>query len=753
MNEIEKVQPTDFNQQLVRFEADYTTPPPGISDTIIKPLLRHWRAAVMAFVAVIAIGAPAIWLMVRPLYESVGAIRVSPVAQNILFSDADSERGIPDYQSFMNTQAALMASYQVLNHAAADLKGRNLAIVGDDPFGFLRDSIAAGSLVIEAAERTELIKITMKSITPRQAETVVNSLIQAYMAFEGSNIAKGGDEKLTVLEDESRSFAEKLQQQRKIVRQMSEEFGTSALTGRQEMMLQQVTTLQTEITRVQTKKVDLESQIQVLEKTNEDIIPLEKVMAMRNDFLKSDPQLQTLSNNIAHLEQGLIVAVQTMTPQNPDLQRRRDLLDSMRKRLTQREAEIASNFEDMLKNEGARNRNYKLKEVKAELERVAAYEQRLLELLAKHNTETIELGRKQLAIQDQKEQLAITEEMYNTVRRRIQELEMEKKRPARISVAYNAASAPAKGIRRKLFAANVCGAGVFALLLALMLDRFDRRLHNPEDVTRRIGVRLLGTTIDSTKVERALLRDRIADDYQTIRANLGLFNDEKIPHKLVITSANPQEGKTTFAINLATSMAKAGTKVLLIDGDMRKPDIAKLLNISKNSNAVRRALLDYRNLGQLVCSIPSTGLDVLPCDGDDSCEPFEILSRRQTVYNFNEICSAYEHVIVDTPPLLAVPDALIWAKMADAVVLASFAEQTPEPDLQKATERLKQIDAKILGVVVNSVSIKASYNYGYGYGYRYGGQTDRHKTAKDKIAQRTILLPFDNKNKKGEKPF
>jgi succinoglycan biosynthesis transport protein ExoP len=752
MNEIEKVSQHPA-QELVHLGLPDrgSVHEESIMDTVIAPILRHWRMALAVFIIVAAAGVPAIWYFIEPMYESVGAIRVAPIQQNILFKNVEAEAVISNYRTFMNTQVDLMGSFQVLDRAADDLKGKNIAMAAPDPLTFLRDAQADKKLVIEPPENTELIKIIMKSKAPEQAEEVVNALIRAYMAVEATEFVRGGDEKLAVLEDKLRELSDKRQQQRQIVRQMSDEFGTATLTDRQQMMLQQVMTLQTEITKVQTRKMDLETQIQMLEKTAEGTIPLEKVMEMRNEFIKADPQLRTLSDNVAQLEQGMVVALQAMTPENPELQRRKDLLEAMKKRLKERQDEIERNFVDMLKDQSARNRDYKLKDARAELERTNAYEERLNSMLSKHNNETVELGRKQLAIKDQQEQFALTEEMYDTVRRRIQELEMERKRPAQVSIAYNAASMLAKDQRKKLAAANVLGAGMLGMLLAIMVDRLDRRVRNPEEVSKRIGVRLLGTTINSSKVDRALLRERITDDFQAIRANLGLFSDEKIPRKLVITSANAREGKTTFAINLATSMAKAGTRVLLIDGDMRKPEVGVLLKFNGSSNGVRKVLLGYSSLKESVWSVPATGLDVLCGNNRDFCDCFEILTRPQTARCFEAMCAEYENVIIDTPPILAVPDAMLWAKMADAVVLASLAGQTAEPDLHKAFERLKQINTKVLGVVVNSVSVKASYNYGYGYGYGYGQRHGHPKRKDDDAARRSILLSADETIKDDKK--
>jgi polysaccharide biosynthesis transport protein len=183
----------------------------------------------------------------------------------------------------------------------------------------------------------------------------------------------------------------------------------------------------------------------------------------------------------------------------------------------------------------------------------------------------------------------------------------------------------------------------------------------------------------------------------------------------------------------------------LIDGDMRKPDVGMLLKFDGKSRGVCKVLLGCCSFQEAVWSVPSTGLDVLVGDSDDSLNCFEVLAQPQAARCFAAICAKYDNVIIDTPPILAVPDGLLWAKMADVAVVASLAGQTAEPELQKALERLKQINVRVSGVVVNSVSVKSSYSYGYGYGYGKGYGRPKDKNGGDK--RRSILLSAEEPGK------
>ncbi|MFZ0033563.1 MAG: polysaccharide biosynthesis tyrosine autokinase [Sedimentisphaerales bacterium] len=732
MNMIEKHQSQHLSHDIAPLEVSAA---PGADPhlSLITPILRRWHIVLITFLVICAIGIPAVWLLIKPMQAATAAIRVAPIIPSILFSDKDSEGVIPMYTNFVNTQADLIMSDQVLQRVADDLVDKNLRFFKNaaNPVIKLREALINEDITVATGRNSELIKITMKSRDSIEAAQIVDAFVKAYMAIEVSREAQGGDQKLAVLEDEHKVLTDKLERIRQTIHQMAEEYGSTVLTDRQEIMLKRVADIQTELTTIQTRKITLETQQQL----GQQGISPDKLFKMRYEFINADPTVQVLSINITELDQGLIVAKQTLAPANPELQRKTDLLEALKARLEERRQEMGKTFDEMMSQELAKGREDQLANIKAELEQVTNYEKRLEDMLAKENTESIELGRKHLAIQDQQEQLEHTKELYDTVGRRIQELEMERKRPARISVAYNANVAPLPDKRLKYTAALIFASLAAGCFLAFLRDKADYSLYTPDDITKRIGIRIIGTTTSADYVDMPKLPQQVVDDYQTIRANLGLLNGGKIPNKLVITSAGIREGKTTFSINLATSLAKAGKKILLVDGDLRKPDIRRMLNLPEGSGGLQDVLLG-KSFEDVVHFISSGGFDILTADSRNASDGFELLSLPDVSKYLNLISAKYDHVIIDSPPVLACPDALLWAKIADGVILISFAGYTEEQGLKETLERLAQIKVRVLGTVLNNVRLGHSY-YRYGYNDYANGAVAKNNRRK---SGKTMLL-------------
>ncbi len=739
----------------------------GVNQNLIIGVLRRWYIVLLVFLVMCAIGVPAIWLSIKPLYTVAGRIWVHPVLPNILTGDSDQGE-ISNYYNFMNTQAQMITSARVVQRAADQLAERNLAFFNSEandpvsklkrrlkhtemkhePAAILKQAIARGTIQAAPRRNTELLEVTMNSINSEEARHIVNAFIDAYMAVEVIDRDDKMGKKLAMLENERRLLEEDMQRRYDTILQLAQEYGTTALSGRQDMMLQRVTQLLAELTKVEARRINLEAQVQLLKQTKEQTLSPQALLKMRNEYINADTLLQELTKNIVQLEQDLIAAKQELAPENPALKRKQGLLDAFQLRLEQRRKEIAGTFDEMVSEQASNISQERLLNAQAELEQTKAYEKRLNEVLSQEDEQTKELGRKHLNIQREQVQLDLNKEKYQRILQRIDEEKMKLRNPGRVEVASRAEIASVADKRMKYTMALMFGAMACGAMLALWRDKADLSLHTPNDIVKRIGCRIIGTTADLHDVKRETLPRQVVEDYQTIRANLDLLNGDGMPKKLVVTSPGMKEGKTTFAINLATSLAKSGKKVLLIDGDLRKPDIANLLNLPNGSRGLQD-LLFGKTLDRAVYSVPSTGLDVLSADFRNRTDAYELLATSQTTRLMDAVSQKYDHVIIDTPPVLAFPDALLWAKNADAVVLMSFAGKTTTPDLKETMEKLTQMNVRVLGTVLGKVRTGHSY-YRYGYNYYYSGNgQQRRRTRK---AHGKLLLPAQDSEKSSNDP-
>jgi len=749
MNELEKLNGSAVGQEIV----DWQIPPDsgeGSTSDLVGGIIRRWYIVLLVFIFMTAAGLPAIWLLIKPKYEVVGAVRVDPVLENIIDGGQDPG-GISDYVRFINTEAERITSSAVVQRVADELKDRDLAYFRSEPnslvskikeriFGpttatepalKLKRAIVENQKISVAAEsEQELIKVTMTHKDFEEAQQIVDEFIKAYMEIGVVNSTEEENQRLAVLENERDRLEEWIKDHRQKIKELGDEYGDLDLARRREMMMTYLESLRETLTRIESERMQLETEVQLLERTKEQPMAQEEMLRLRQTYINEDPAVTAYAEDIIEMEQELIIAEQTFSDTNPEVQRKRELLSKMKERLKKLKQEASDAFDEMAKREATAAGEKLLSDKRNELEQKRAYEQRLRESLSQQDTQTTETGRTQLNIDDYQAELTSAQERYDAVQKSIQDLLLQRKRPARISVYYYADITSIQDRRMKLsialiFGGLACGAG-----LAYLRDKADQCLRTPDDVAKRIGIRIIGTTTSLNTVKPALLPEQIVGDYQTIRANLKLLGGNKIPKKMVVTSPGMREGKTTFAVNLATSMAESGLKILLIDGDLRKPDVARLLNLPEGSRGLQDVLCGVK-FEQAVYSVAATGLDVLAADFTDATDAYEMLAQPATARIINVISRKYDHVIIDTPPVLGFPDALLWAKIGSAAILISYAGHTTMPDLREAKERLAQINVKVLGTVLSSV--QAGHGY-YRHGHSYYAQTrDSAKVSRRKL--------------------
>jgi capsular exopolysaccharide synthesis family protein len=212
-------------------------------------------------------------------------------------------------------------------------------------------------------------------------------------------------------------------------------------------------------------------------------------------------------------------------------------------------------------------------------------------------------------------------------------------------------------------------------------------------------------------------RSAVSEAYRSLRTSLLLSAAGSPPRFLLVTSSRPGEGKTTTVVNTATALAQAGKKVLLVDADLRKPRCHRLLGIT-NRAGLTTFLTGAGDLQDLIRATPVRNLYVLP-SGPIPPNPSELLGSARIKELMRMIPAAVDHVLVDSPPVLTVTDATLLAALMDGVVLVVRAGHLPREMLRRAERRLRDVNAKIVGVVLNSVDERSSDYYFYSY-HQYG---------------------------------
>jgi len=294
---------------------------------------------------------------------------------------------------------------------------------------------------------------------------------------------------------------------------------------------------------------------------------------------------------------------------------------------------------------------------------------------------------------------------------------------------------------------------VLAFGVALLADFADATITNWADLEQRTGYKVLGVVPliggrapDRSRMTAEELRERdlfiarnpnstIAEASRTLRTNLLFISKARKLKTLLISSANPIEGKSLLATHIATSMASSGSRVLLIEADMRRPRLAISFGLNADVG-LSTCLVSDDDVANHIQPTEVENLHVM-LSGQVPPNPTELLHTER----FNELLDRtrelYDTVVLDSPPLLPVADAMVLAQKLDGALVVVRAGRTSRHALRHALRRLETVEADILGLVLNSEA-KKNHGHGYGYGYGYGtygnygtyGLSDNAKNAK-----------------------
>jgi len=287
---------------------------------------------------------------------------------------------------------------------------------------------------------------------------------------------------------------------------------------------------------------------------------------------------------------------------------------------------------------------------------------------------------------------------------------------------------------------------VGGVALVFLMEALDTSIRTPDQIQALCGLPVLATIPTHPKLHagRSRLlsqgrpdglsialsvhtnpRSQMSEAFRALRTSLLLSLPGAPPKVLVVTSALPQEGKTTTSVNVALSLAQRGNRVLLVDADLRRPSIHRIMGVA-NTNGLS-ALLSGSDTpdNAILQSQQIPNLYVLPA-GSPPRQPAELLGSIKSY--IEEWCRQYDHIVIDTPPVLSVTDAVLVATCADAVLLVTRAGSTTKAALRRTADLLQRVNARIAGVVLNGININSA-DYYYYYGSKHGSSYYTHESS------------------------
>ena len=288
---------------------------------------------------------------------------------------------------------------------------------------------------------------------------------------------------------------------------------------------------------------------------------------------------------------------------------------------------------------------------------------------------------------------------------------------------------------------NIALGAILGLLLGLgvafLLERLDRRIREPKDLETVYGLPLLGVVPESSALSRSAKDKKDAGEalpageaeaFHLIRAHLRYFNVDKELRTLMVASAAPGDGKTTVARHLAGAAARMGSRVLLLEADLRRPTLAQQLDVSSGPG-IADVLIGAVSLSEATQTVDlglpgadgrgARSFDVLVAGAALPPNPGELIESHAMESLLQQAKSTYDLVVVDTPPLTAVSDAFPLLRKVDGVIIVGRVGRNRRDVAQRLHETLTGAGAPLLGVVANGFKPGRLGGYGYGYSYDY----------------------------------
>jgi capsular exopolysaccharide synthesis family protein len=710
-----------------------------------RTVRKHWATAVATALAVI-LGVTFYTLGQTKIYQAQATIQFDPNPPRPLGAKVETvvDMGAGNYwdnHEYYETQYKVITSSRValavvaqlgLNHDAAFLTNSPPGVVL--PPASASEEAAAqsvrGRIRVEPEKDSRLATVKFEDADPDRAQRILAAVVDMYISMNLEDALASTSQSADWLRNQLEVLKKELETSEMALHEYKEkkDILSLALDDQSNMLREEMKQLNDTLTGVRTKR--------------------EEIAARRGELakVKSDNPSKLPASELLHS-----TVLQTMRHSYEDAVRERDGLLGSGK---------GKNHPEVLATQGKidASREALLSEVRniqgaldADLNVIKRQEAGLAGLFEGARKEAFELNLLEIEYNRLHRAKDNNEKLYALVLERTKEADLSRMLRVNNIRLVDAATRPGGPIRPQV-PLNI-GTGVFVGILlgvvaAMGRAMLDRSVKVPDDIEREVGISFLGLIpeiADKKQLSPAYARGRkkpgagfieggpelivhnfpmsgIAEAARTVRTNL-LFMAPDHPFKtLLVTSAGPSEGKTTVACCIAIAMAQADQRVVLIDCDLRKPRVHRIFR-KGSSVGVTTALLE-ESIDDAVIPTDVPNLSIIPA-GPIPPNPAELFHSERFRKFLEQVQGKFDRVIIDSPPVVAVTDAVVLSTLADGTMLVVRAFKTPKDLARHALRALVDVGATLAGAVLNSVNLeKSEYKYSHYYYQRDGYYAD-----------------------------
>ena len=561
--------------------------------------------------------------------------------------------------------------------------------------------ISSGIEVVPVGE-SRVVTISYASPHPVLAQRIVNSVAQAYIDELLEIRLRTSGYAIQWMTTQAEKERLKLARSEEALQDYSRSKDIVTVEDRIAILPQKLAEVGSELTKAEARRKELETLV----------LRIDEVVARGGDpetipAIAANAPLQTLRGQVTTAEKDLIELSRKYGEKHPVMIRAVGELAVLKKNLAGEEARVIQSF-------------------KNELELAASQEQNFREQLARTKSEAIDLNEKFIQYGILKREIDSNRLLYEALIKKINEQSAtEQTQTVTVWIVEEAAvpEVPAKPNKQKNLLLGVM-LGLFGGIgLAFFVEYLDNTVKSPDDVEKRLGVPVLGVVElfkgdkKGIKIQEAVVTDAMsvfAESYKAIRSAVLLSAVDKPPRTVLVTSCSSQEGKTTTAANLAMTIGQIDKKVLLIDADLRRPAVNKFFDID-NFKGLSTYLCGISG-EDIIVELPDRHISVIP-SGPIPPNPSELLSSARLNRLLESLGDRYDMIIIDSPPLLDVSDSLILSKIVEGTIVVVRGGETIYERLARGVKSLHDINAHVLGMIINAVDLRKSYYYHYGSYY------------------------------------